>query len=202
MAGPKAFQFAVDQIHTLNKLGILKVVEVLFIFLPIAFHGIVGVVIWLTSKSNTMAYRYGGNIRYTLQRLTGLIAFAFIITHLWHLHWIIPGATEFDPHSAPASAAEALKAAWTGPVYAVGVLCAVFHLANGIWTFLIVWGITLGPKSQRMSGYACGAIGLAVGLLGIGALTTFKTIDLSASPAPVTTDSHLSGLSDAGNPQS
>ena len=42
IAGPRAFQYAVDQIHKLNNLGILKAVELLFIFAPIAFHAVVG----------------------------------------------------------------------------------------------------------------------------------------------------------------
>ena len=69
---------------------------------------------------------------------------------------------------------------WTGPVYALGVLCSVYHLANGIWTFLITWGITVGPQSQARSGYVCAVIGIALGLLGLGALLKLKTMDASA----------------------
>jgi len=192
LAGPKAFQFAVDQIHNLNRLGILKVVEVLFIFIPIAFHAVVGVIIWLTSQPNVTAYQYCGNLRYTLQRWTGIIALVFILAHLWHVHWIIPGGVEFDAHDAANSAITAMAAWWAGPVYALGVLCAVFHLANGVWTFLIVWGVTIGPRSQTISACVCGAVGVALGLLGMGALVTLKTMDVQTAP-PAVTQGHAAG---------
>jgi succinate dehydrogenase / fumarate reductase cytochrome b subunit len=183
MAGPKAFQFAVDKIHMLDSLGILKVVEVGFIFIPIAFHAFVGVLIWLSGRSNWTTYQYSGNLRYTLQRWTGIVALVFIVTHLWHVHWIIPGGTEFDPHAAAESALAAMQAGWTAPVYAIGVLCAVFHLANGIWTFLIVWGVTVGPRSQKISGAMCAIIGIVLAVFGLGALITLETSDaISAAP--------------------
>jgi succinate dehydrogenase / fumarate reductase cytochrome b subunit len=190
VAGPDAFQFAVDQIHNLSKLGILKAVEVLFIFIPIAFHAIVGILIWLTSKPNVMAYQYCGNVRYTLQRWTGIIALVFILVHLWQVHWIIPGSVEFDPHSAALSTITALNTWWTSPVYVVGTLCAVFHLANGIWTFLIVWGLTISPKSQTRSAYVCIVFGAALGLFGLGSLTRIKTMDASMLAPAAAIESH------------
>jgi len=186
MAGAGAFQFAVDQIHNLNRLGILKAVEVVFILLPIAFHAGLGVVIWLSGRPNLSAYQYGGNIRYFLQRITGVIALVFILAHLWHVHWVIPGGAEFDAHAAAQSAVAAMDQWWTGPVYAIGVLSAVFHLANGIWTFLITWGVTISPTAQVRSGYVCAAIGIVLGLLGMGALVRLKTMDATTiAPAHV-----------------
>lgn len=186
LAGAGAFQFAVDQIHNLDKIGVLKVVEVVFIIVPIVFHAVVGVLIWLSGDQNLRSYRYGGNLRYTLQRWTGIIAMVFILLHLWHVHWIIPGGSAFDPHAAAQTAVAALAGGWTGPVYALGVLCAVFHLANGVWTFLITWGLTIGPRSQRFSGRVCIVIGVLLALLGLGSLMRFKTMEAP----PVPTDSH------------
>lgn len=196
MAGPRAFQFAVDQLHNLDRLGILKAVEVAFIFVPIAFHAVVGVLIWLSGRSNVIAYQHVGNLRYTLQRWTGIIAILFILTHLWHVHWIIPGGSGFDPHAAAQTTAEAMRAWWTGPVYAIGVLCAVFHFANGIWTFLITWGITIGPRSQTISGVVCAIIGIVLALLGMGAVITLKTMDASTPASPAATESHTAAFDD------
>ena len=36
-------------------------------------------------------------------------------------------------------------------IYVVGVLAAVFHFTNGLWTFCITWGITVGQGAQRMA---------------------------------------------------
>ncbi|UCF34460.1 MAG: succinate dehydrogenase [Phycisphaerales bacterium] len=182
LAGPNAFQFAVNQIHNLSRLGILQVVEVLFIILPILYHAVVGVLIYLSGKPNLVNYQYGGNVRYVLQRWTGIITIFFILTHLWHVHWIIPGGAEFNADDAAASVVQAMAAGWTAPIYAIGVLCAVFHFANGIWTFLISWGITVGPRSQMLSGRVCIIIGLILGLLGVAALIRIKTMDLATMP--------------------
>ncbi|MCK4659355.1 MAG: succinate dehydrogenase [Phycisphaerae bacterium] len=195
MAGPDAFQFAVDQLHKLDHLGILVPVELMFIFIPIVFHALVGVLIWLTSKPNVLAYQYGGNVRYTLQRWSGIIAILFILGHLWHVHWIIPSATDFDATRAAESAVEAMSRWWAGPAYAIGVLCAVFHFANGIWTFLITWGITIGPDSQRRSGYVCTVIGLVLGLFGLGSLVAFKNTDLEPPNPPEVMESHTADVS-------
>lgn len=202
LAGPDSYQFAVDQIHILANLGILKPVEVAFIFLPIAFHAIVGVIIWLEGKPNLTAYKYGGNVRYVLQRWTGVIAFIFILLHLWHVHWIIPGGTEFDPHDAARTTVQAMTGWWTGPVYAIGVLCAVFHLANGIWTFLITWGVTIGPRSQALSGRVCLVIGIGLGLLGMASLIKIRSMDASTMTSPPVEQRHATGLDDGMNPYS
>ncbi len=200
MTGPRSFQFAVDQIHKLNNMGILKAVEVLFILIPIVFHAIVGVVIWLTSEPNMMRYRYGANIRYTFQRWAGLITIAFILVHMWHVHWIIPGGVEFDAHAAAETTIGAMNRWWAAPVYAIGVLCAVYHLANGVWTFLITWGITIGPESQRRSGYVCAVIGVVLGLFGMGSLITLKTMDDSMLTPAAEVEGHTAGLVDGSNP--
>jgi succinate dehydrogenase / fumarate reductase cytochrome b subunit len=178
LAGGDMFQENVDRIHSLGPL--LIPVEIVFIFIPILFHAVLGVRIWLTSSPNTVKYRYGGNVRYALQRTTGIIAFVFIMAHLWHMHWMGKpfGGGFFDPHDASSTASAAMNRAWWwAPAYAIGIVASVFHLANGIWTSLITWGITIGPRSQRAAGYVCGAIGLFLGFVGLGALYGFKSFD-------------------------
>ncbi len=202
LAGPDAYQFAVDQIHNMGKLGILKAVEITFIFIPIAFHTVVGIIIWLSGRSNVAAYPNGGNIRYLLQRWTGVAAMIFILVHLWHVHWIIPGGTEFDPHAAAQTTVAAMAPLWAGPVYALGLSCSVFHFANGIWTFLITWGVTIGPNSQRLSGYVCVAIGVLLGLLGMGSLMKLKAMDASTMQHPGATEIRTDALDVGRNVQS
>ncbi|HUU82490.1 MAG TPA: succinate dehydrogenase [Phycisphaerae bacterium] len=173
--GAAAFQTAVEGIHLLDRVGMLGVVEFVFIFLPLLFHGVLGVQIWLTGKFNVTTHQYGGNVRYTLQRITGLIAFAFILYHLWHMHWLGQplGGGLFQPHNAAASAANALGPWYLRGIYAIGLLAAVFHFANGIWTFLITWGIVIGPQAQRKVGWVCAAIGVLLALAGLGSLRGF-----------------------------
>lgn len=173
------FQKAVDGIHALGPLVVP--VEIVFIFLPLLFHVLLGFAIWFTASSNAQHYRYGPNIRYTLQRITGGIAFFFILYHVWQMHWFgAPlGGGKFDAHDAANTAASALQAApWIKFVYALGVVACVYHLANGIWTSLITWGITIRPHTQRVSGYVCAVFGVVLSLVGLGALRGFGRFEI------------------------
>ena len=71
-------------IHSLGPL--LVPIEWAFIFLPMMFHAAVGFVIIANGLPNAGSYPYVSNVRYTLQRATGMIAFVFIVWHLWQLH--------------------------------------------------------------------------------------------------------------------
>jgi succinate dehydrogenase / fumarate reductase cytochrome b subunit len=46
-----------------------------------------------------------------------------------------------------------MRGMMTDPVrftfFVIGVLACVFHFTNGIWTFCITWGITVGQRAQR-----------------------------------------------------
>ncbi len=183
------FQKAIDRLH--GALGPMLVpVEIVGIFIPLFFHAILGVKIWLSSSPNASSYTHGPNIRFTLQRITGVFAFVFILYHVWHMHWFGKplGAGHFELHTKagePAAAvttATAIQAAWwIAPIYFLGVVASVFHLANGIWTMLITWGITIRPASQRVSGYVCAVFGVVLALVGIGALSGFRTFNVDAT---------------------
>ena len=184
------FQKAVQRIHALGPL--LKPVEIIGIFIPIAFHALLGVKIWLTSASNTQHYRYGSNIRYALQRTTGMIAFAFILYHVWQMHWFgAPfGGGQFELYNeagsptGAATAAKAIQAAWwIAPIYGLGIVATVFHLSNGIWTSLITWGITIRPQTQRASGYVCAVFGILLCVVGLATLRGFKTFEVGTTTA-------------------
>jgi succinate dehydrogenase / fumarate reductase cytochrome b subunit len=181
--GGDKFQSGVHALHALGKLGILVIVEVVGIFIPILFHGILGIWIWRTGRQNMLAFPYRANIRYTLQRWTALITFAFILYHVWQMHWLGGGlgGGAFDPHNAAASAAAAVQAHWwVAPIYALGVAAAVFHLANGIWTFLITWGVAISRAGQRRAGYLCALLGLGLAAFGFGALVKLRNTDPKA----------------------
>ena len=81
---PATFQRMVHQIHGLGRL--LPVVEWGFIFIPILFHAILGVVIVSGGLPNSSNYPFPHNYRYVLQRITGMIAFLFIVWHVFHMH--------------------------------------------------------------------------------------------------------------------
>ena len=89
--GLGAYQHRADQIHKLGPTTIL-ILEWSLIFLPILFHGLIGMLIVTRGRRNVVDYPYEGNIRYTLQRATGVIAFAFILWHVFQMHgWLRAG---------------------------------------------------------------------------------------------------------------
>ncbi len=172
MLGPAVFEQSVGAIDAVPK-PLLAGLEIAFIFAPLAFHAVIGLALIRTAQINVSAYGYGSNYRYTLQRTTGVIAMLFILFHVFTMHrW---GLEWFDANDAFASTVAAISGAWyIRAFYVVGVLCSVFHFANGVWTFLITWGITVGPGAQRNAGYACAALGIVLALMGLGALRGFS----------------------------
>ena len=55
----------------------------------------------------------------------------------------------------------------------VGLLAATLHFANGLWSFGVRWGITVGPRAQRISRACCGVLFVALSLAGVVALRSF-----------------------------
>ena len=62
---------------------------------------------------------------------------------------------------------------WIFIVYLAGITATVWHLANGIWLFLVDWGITIGERAQRLTGYACIGFGIFLLAVGINAAVAF-----------------------------
>ncbi len=184
LGGAAAFQARVDMIHSFGPL-VLTVLEWVFIFIPILFHAAVGFVIMSNGMPNVSSYPYSGNIRYTLQRVTGMIAFVFILCHVSHLHWLGAwmGGGQFDPHFATSTAAEALRPTWVTVLYAIGVLSAVFHFANGLWSIGITWGLWTSPAAMQRANVVSIVAGLGLAAAGLGSLAGFKMVDVDEARA-------------------
>lgn len=191
LGGPAMFQKNVDLIHSLGPA--LPLVEWSFIFLPLIFHAVVGVWIIRSGQPNLSSYHYVGNVRYYLQRLTAWIALFFIAWHVFQMHgWIhnekwltlIKGyGHQFDPHAASSTAALAMKPLIVKIAYFVGVISCVFHLANGLWTMGITWGLWTTAKAQQRANYICGAFGAVLAVVGLSALVGVTKTDVPAAQA-------------------
>jgi succinate dehydrogenase / fumarate reductase cytochrome b subunit len=178
LGGAAAFQSRVDLIHSLGPL--LPAVEWLFIFLPMIFHAVMGFVIISNGMPNVGSYNYMGNVRYTLQRATAMIAFAFIMWHIIQLHWMGAslGGGKFDPHHAASSAAIALQPLLITLFYAIGIIATVYHFANGLWSLGITWGLWTSPAAMRRANWLSLVVGLGLGGAGLGALIGMRSIDV------------------------
>lgn len=186
--GPEAFQHRVDQIASLGPTT-LFLLEWPLIFLPILFHGIIGMIIVMRGKRNVGDYPYVGNVRYTLQRATGVIAMVFILYHVFHMHgWIRAewwhhdlaprlGGAKFDPANGLSAAAAIQASVWIQAFYVVGVLASVYHFANGLWTMGITWGVWTSPNAQRWANIPIAALGVFLAVVAMGAMVGMSTVD-------------------------
>jgi succinate dehydrogenase / fumarate reductase cytochrome b subunit len=126
---------------------VLLGIEVLFIWTPLLFHSAYGFVrVRDAELENPLRTDQVGAYLYTLQRLTGVIAFVFIAYHVWstRVQYYL-GRAEIDYAFMHAKMSDPLVLT----VYLLGVLAAVFHFTNGLWTFCITWGLTVGVRAQR-----------------------------------------------------
>ncbi|MDX2200959.1 MAG: succinate dehydrogenase [Phycisphaerae bacterium] len=188
-----------EHVFWIHSLPFLVFLEFGAIILPLFYHALFGIVIALTGKSNVRHYSYADNWRYTLQRLTGWIAFVFILVHLGHFRFVhFFGGPHYVGTPAPFHQLQLgfsmglPMAAWMA-IYMVGLVASVYHFANGIVTFCISWGITVNDSSRQKVSMA--SAGLGVVLIAWGAMSLWaianvtpatKLKDASGAPAAET----------------
>ena len=143
--------------------------EIFIIFLPILYHAIYGLYIAFTAKNNAVSYGYFRNWMFVLQRISGIVTLIFISWHVWEtrIQALLGKEVNYD------MMADILYNPFMFGFYLVGVVSTIFHFANGLWTFCISWGITVSPRSQRISTYVTLAIFLGLSYVGVSALLAF-----------------------------
>jgi succinate dehydrogenase / fumarate reductase cytochrome b subunit len=143
-------------------------IEWALIFLPILYHGVYGIYIWLRGKSNVSSYPWVGNWLYSTQRYTGLIAFVYIAWHLYTERWLTHGKSTYD------DVEHLLANPYFFAFMLIGVLASSFHLGIGIWNFLYKWGITVSAQAQRQAGRLGVVIAILFSLVGVLILISFR----------------------------
>jgi succinate dehydrogenase / fumarate reductase cytochrome b subunit len=127
---------------------ILLATEILVLWAPILFHALYGFVVMTGADFGTaLHFAYRNSTLYMLQRISGVVAFVFIAWHVYSLRlsFYFRGL-EID-YALMNSILS--NPAWFA-FYVIGVLAAVFHFCNGIFTFCITWGITVSERSQAL----------------------------------------------------
>src|SRR5262249_26456060 len=156
------------------------------------YHAAYGIFVARMAKPNVGSYGYMRNWFYLFQRITGVILIFYIGYHVWNtrLFPVFHGAdgsglaVHLQKTDPPLVSAEYMhyyfleqhfhiQVLW---IYVVGVACAVFHFANGLWNAAIHWGLTVTPKSQRYSGLVCGLIGATLFAAGLATLLAFTNM--------------------------
>ena len=164
--GPEAFNTASN---FMGNLPFVLFLEWFIIYIPLMFHGFYGVYIAFTAKNNVQRYGTFRNWMFMLQRITGVFLVMFIAWHIYEtrIQKALGAEVDFD------MMADILSNPFMLAFYIAGVIAATFHLANGVWSFLVSWGITQSPRSQTIVTYISMAIFLVLSVIGVQALLAF-----------------------------
>lgn len=168
LQGPAAFDQAVVD---LARLPYVALIEAVGIWLPIAFHAVLGVLIATEGEFNAGRYGYARNWQYVSQRVSGVVLIFYLLFHTWttrfnaeYLH--SPSAFTYMQH-------QLANPGWFA-FTALGILAASWHLGNGLFGFAIHWGLVTGRASQRLAARTALVVSLVLALVGLNALLAFE----------------------------
>lgn len=179
--GPLAYA---QQVKFLNGLPLVRVLEWSFIFLPLAFHAMYGLFISVRGRSNVNVYPWAGNWMYVSQRITGVIALAYILQHVYRQRFSGVSLPE-HPGAAFAKVQHELANPWMLAIYVVAMFATTWHFAYGVWLFAAKWGITPGDRARKRFGYVCGAVGAGLCAMGLISIYAFVGPKYQNAPADV-----------------
>lgn len=184
LQGPAAFDKAAAD---LAGLPFVVLIEALGIWLPLAFHMVVGILIATTSQANVGKHGYARNWQYTLQRVSGIVLVFYIVYHLWALRFAADylnsaSAYQYVNHHVAQPAVFAF--------YVVGILSACYHFGNGLFGFAIHWGLVTSRAAQQQVGRLSFAVFLALSALGIASLFGFLGLRADFLQKPHSSETH------------
>ncbi|WP_430784938.1 succinate dehydrogenase cytochrome b558 subunit [Virgibacillus flavescens] len=156
--------------HVLESLPFKLLLETVVIYLPILFHAILGVYIVFVAKNNIKRYGFFRNWMFYVQRITGIITLIFLAWHIWETRIQIGMGNAEANYSLMEGILDSQFMFW---FYIVGVISTTFHFSNGLWSFLVSWGITQSPRSQKIATYATLIVFLGLSYIGVRALIAF-----------------------------
>jgi succinate dehydrogenase / fumarate reductase, cytochrome b subunit len=159
--GAEAWQSAVTEYpHPIAQLA-----TGLVVLLPLALHSAWGITRLFTSRPNNVRYGFYGNTKYLFQRLSAIGLLLFLGAHLW-LAMLHPRLQEGHAETFADIAHEMHHHGPTLVVYILGVLGIAYHLANGLQTFAMGWGLVSSKRAlRRLEGVS---IAVMVTLLALG----------------------------------
>lgn len=159
------------------------VVSSLVALLPLALHTIWGIGRLRTTTVNVARYPYFNNLKYVLQRVSAVGVLLFLGAHIW-LAMLHPRLVVGRPEPFADIANEMAHHTPTLIVYTLGILGISYHLANGLHTFAMGWGIATSRRGLRKLQGIVWVVFL--GLLAMGWGAVYALYD-AGSQLPVTT---------------
>ncbi|HEY6969629.1 MAG TPA: succinate dehydrogenase [Candidatus Angelobacter sp.] len=179
------WQSYADQVKFLTGLPFVLWLEIIGIYIPLAYHSVYGFYIWFRGKSNVSDYPWAGNFMYSAQRWTGAITFFYIG---WHTYTMRFSGIHLLTHSQAAfhKVQAELQNPWALAAYGVGIVAASWHFAYGLYLFCAKWGITVSERSRRRFGIVCTAIAVLFIAVGLVTLSSFFRSSPKYNPPPET----------------
>jgi succinate dehydrogenase / fumarate reductase cytochrome b subunit len=116
--------------------------------LPLGLHTVWGIARLASTRPNIVRYSYYGNLRYILQRVAAIGVLLFLGAHLW-LAMLRPRLTTGRPEPFADIAHEMHHHLPTLLVYVFGTLGVAYHLANGLSSFAMGWGVVTSQRALR-----------------------------------------------------
>ncbi len=155
--------------HFIENLPFIYFLEWFVIYIPLMFHAFYGVYLAFTSKNNVQRYGTFRNWMFMLQRVTGVFLVIFIAWHIYEtrIQKLFGAEVNYD------MMADIFQSPFMIVFYALGILAATFHLANGVWSFLVTWGLAQSPRSQKIVTYVTLGIFVILSVIGMRALFAF-----------------------------
>ncbi|NBI28852.1 succinate dehydrogenase cytochrome b558 subunit [Chengkuizengella marina] len=169
IAGKEGF---IEQVIWLNGLPLVLFLEIFGIWLPLLYHGVYGLYIALQAKHNVGNYGYVRNHMFLWQRITGVITLIFVVWHFSDTRLQV-ALGNLRHEELATHMYGTLSSPYYFALYVIGIVATCFHFSNGMWSFLVSWGITVGPRAQRASAYIWMGVFVILSVLFILALTSF-----------------------------
>ena len=165
--GHEDFDRGVSLLHSVPYLWFL---ELVVIFIPILYHAFYGIWVVYLTRNNITNYRYFRNWLFYLQRVSAIITLLFVT---WHVVVLRFSEGIFSSNISFEFVTTALNQPVILILYLIGLFASFGHFANGLWSFLVSWGVTVGEKAQRTAAYACFGVFIILTAVGINALLAF-----------------------------
>jgi succinate dehydrogenase / fumarate reductase cytochrome b subunit len=161
-------------VHRLQQVPLLGIVEIVCLLAPLAFHAVGGLFLIATVPAGSELAEHPtrmGRARALLQRVTGVLLFAFILFHLWTARLVqLEDHESLDLFHLMQSA---LASPWIRVLYFGGILAATGHFAAGLCSFAQTWGLARSPRARAAVAAFAVAVFLVLAAVGIRAVAAF-----------------------------
>jgi len=133
-------------IDGMKSVPFIIVAEIGIIALPILFHTVYGFYIVYLSDMPLLRYTYLKNWMFILQRVTAIITTIFVVYHVTFVRIM-----QHETMDIMKAMADVLQTPIGFVLQTIGIWAVIYHFTNGIFTFLLTWGVLHGERIQKVA---------------------------------------------------